>query len=186
MPPTAVARDPLADVLKDVATGDPAAFAQLYAETNPRIHGLVLRILRCPDQAAEVTQEVYLQVWRTADRFDPERSRPMVWLTMLAHRRAVDRVRSVQASRVRDGVFADRTDRAYDEVWEHVVVRSEAAHVRTALLGLSTVQRESLMMTYFGGHTTTAVASMLGVPVGTVKTRIRDGLINLRRSLTPA
>lgn len=184
--PDQAAPDHLASMIKDIAEGDATAFDQLYTETSARIYGLVLRVLRCPDQAAEVTQEVYLQVWRTADRFDPERSRSTVWLSMLAHRRAVDRVRSVQAARVRDGVFAERCDRAYDEVWEDVVIRSEAAHIRTALLGLSTVQRESLVLTYFGGHTAGTVAAMLQVPVGTVKTRIRDGLINLRRNLAPA
>lgn len=172
-------------MIRDIAAGDTAAFTQLYTATSPRIYGLVLRILRCPDQAAEVTQEIYLQVWRLAARYDPTRAGPTAWLTMLAHRRAVDRVRSVEAARARDTAFADGPGRTFDEVWEDVAARSEAAHVRTAMLELSAIQRESLVLAYFGGHTVATVATMLGLPVGTVKTRIRDGLIKLRRTLTP-
>ncbi len=179
--------DELAQMISETASGNATEFARLYAATSARIYGLVLRVLCCPDQAAEVTQEVYLQVWRQASRFDPARGHSMSWLTVMAHRRAVDRVRTVCASTTRDDAFAtDHAAQEFDEVWEDVARRSEAATVREALNGLSALQRQAIVLTYFGGHTASRAAALLDVPVGTVKTRIRDGMINLRRSMAPA
>ena len=174
----------LADRLRQVAKGDEAAFAVVYDETAPRVHGLVLRILRNPAQSEEVTQEVYLEVWRRASRFDPAKGSAIGWLLTMAHRRAVDRVRSSQASTVRDDGWHARTREVeFDTTAEQATARIEAHRVRVALDGLTEVQREAVSLAYLGGYTHTEVASLLDLPLGTAKTRIRDGLIRLRDQL---
>ncbi|WP_255184120.1 ECF RNA polymerase sigma factor SigK [Janibacter sp. CX7] len=176
--------DQLAHRLKQVAKGDEAAFAAVYDETAPRLHGLVLRILRNPAQSEEVTQEVFLEVWRRASHFDPQRGSAIGWLLTMAHRRAVDRVRSSQASVVRDdGWHARSREVDFDTTAEHATARIEAARVRAALEGLTEVQREAVSLAYLGGYTHTEVAGLLDLPLGTAKTRIRDGLIRLRDQL---
>lgn len=178
-------RDPsLEDLLAASARGDQRAFAALYDQTSPRVYGMVLRVVRDPAQSAEVTQDVYLEVWRQSARFDPTRSALLPWLLMIAHRRAVDRVRSAQSAVVRDNRYAElSTDRPYDEVSEQVETSLEAQRVRKVMSGLTEVQREAVSLAYFGGYTHTEVAELLHVPLGTVKTRIRDGLIRLRDAL---
>ncbi|UTT67693.1 ECF RNA polymerase sigma factor SigK [Janibacter sp. CX7] len=167
-----------------MAKGDEAAFAAVYDETAPRLHGLVLRILRNPAQSEEVTQEVFLEVWRRASHFDPQRGSAIGWLLTMAHRRAVDRVRSSQASVVRDdGWHARSREVDFDTTAEHATARIEAARVRAALEGLTEVQREAVSLAYLGGYTHTEVAGLLDLPLGTAKTRIRDGLIRLRDQL---
>lgn len=176
--------DRLAHRLKQVAKGDEAAFAAVYDETAPRLHGLVLRVLRNPAQSEEVTQEVFLEVWRRASHFDPQRGSAIGWLLTMAHRRAVDRVRSSQASVVRDdGWHARSREVDFDTTAEHATARIEAARVRAALAGLTEVQREAVSLAYLGGYTHTEVAGLLDLPLGTAKTRIRDGLIRLRDQL---
>jgi RNA polymerase sigma-70 factor (ECF subfamily) len=174
----------LADRLRQVAKGDEDAFAALYDETAPRVHGLVLRVLRNPSQSEEVTQEVYLEVWRGASRFDPRKGSAIGWLLTMAHRRAVDRVRSSQSATVRDDTWHARSrDVAFDTTAELATARIEARRVRSALDGLTQVQREAVSLAYLGGYTHTEVASLLDLPLGTAKTRIRDGLIRLRDQL---
>lgn len=176
--------DQLAHRLKQVAKGDEAAFAAVYDETAPRLHGLVLRVLRNPAQSEEVTQEVFLEVWRRASHFDPQRGSAIGWLLTMAHRRAIDRVRSSQASVVRDdGWHARSREVDFDTTAEHATARIEAARVRAALEGLTEVQREAVSLAYLGGYTHTEVAGLLDLPLGTAKTRIRDGLIRLRDQL---
>lgn len=176
----------LAAILAEIAAGDSTRFPQFYAATHPTVSRAVRRVLLCPEQSAEVTQEVYLQVWLQADRFDPARGAALGWLTTMARRRAVDRVRTAQASVVRDDAYVvDDTTSAVDSVWGDVVRRSDASLLREALNRLSTVQREALVLTYFRGHTSAEVAVLLDRPIGTVKTRLRDGLLNLRRVLVP-
>lgn len=171
----------LADLLRRSARGDEQAFAQLYDRTSARVHGLVLRVVRDPAQAEEVTQEVYLEVWRTSTRYDAERGSVEGWLLTLAHRRSVDRVRSAEASHRRDTTFLERhRDVDHDATAEAATAALEAARVRQALDGLTDVQREAVQLAYFGGYTHTEVAGLLDLPVGTAKTRIRDGLIRLR------
>ena len=126
--------DRLAHRLKQVAKGDEAAFAAVYDETAPRLHGLVLRVLRNPAQSEEVTQEVFLEVWRRASRFDPGKGSAIGWLLTMAHRRAIDRVRSSQASVVRDdGWHARSREVDFDTTAEAATARIEAARVRSAL-----------------------------------------------------
>ncbi|MFT3714413.1 MAG: ECF RNA polymerase sigma factor SigK [Gordonia sp. (in: high G+C Gram-positive bacteria)] len=174
----------LASLLDRIAVGDADAFGDFYDETSPRVYGMVLRVLRDPGYSEEVTQEVYLQVWRTAESFDPEMSSPIAWLLTLAHRRAVDRVRREEAASRRDSRYAT-TDagREFDEVAEAVSSREAAAQVRDCLESLTGTQRESVNLAYYDGLTYRQVAERLSVALPTVKSRIRDGLSRLRRCL---
>lgn len=168
-------------LLASVATGDREAFATLYDRVADGVFGVVRRVLRDPSLAEEVAQEVLLEVWRTAPRFDAERGRARTWIFTMAHRRAVDRVRSEQAARDRNDRFAFSDQRApFDTVSEEVENRFEARQVRSALDGLTDLQREAVELAYFGGHTYEEVARILDIPLGTAKTRLRDGLIRLR------
>ncbi|KAB2347233.1 ECF RNA polymerase sigma factor SigK [Actinomadura rudentiformis] len=171
-------------LLLSVARNDAAAFEELYDEVAGVVYGLIRRVVRDPAQSEEVAQEVLVEVWRAAPRFDPARGGAMAWITTIAHRRAVDRVRSAQAA-------AEREERAaqgaieipHDEVAEQVVDRLERERVRRCLEGLTGIQRESVTLAYYGGHTYREVAELLKVPLGTVKTRMRDGLMRLRDCL---
>lgn len=176
--------DELAALLRASARGDEAAFARLYDATSSRVHGLVLRVVRNPAQAEEVTQEAFVDIWRTAARFDPHKGSGISWLMTIAHRKAVDRVRSAQASTERDTTYLARTEeRAFDSTAENVEQSLDAQRVRRAMTSLTQTQRGAVELAYFGGYTHTEVAGLLDVPLGTAKTRIRDGLIRLRDTL---
>jgi RNA polymerase sigma-70 factor, ECF subfamily len=169
------------DLLALVATGDRAAFARLYDATAPRLFGLARRLLIDSAQAEEVTQEVYLEIWQSATRYEAARGSAMAWMLTLAHRRAVDRIRSAQSSRNRDTKIGIRDfDREYDHVAETVEVRIESERVKRALEKLTELQRQAVTLAYFKGLSHSEVAAMLHVPIGTVKTRLRDGMIRLR------
>jgi RNA polymerase sigma-70 factor, ECF subfamily len=171
-------------LLERVARGDRIAFAQLYDRVSGALYGLIRQVLRDPAQSEEVTQEVLLEIWRTAPRFDANRGSARAWMMTMAHRRAVDRVRSEQAARDRDDkVGARETQRDFDVVAEAVETRLEQQQVRRALDQLTELQREAVELAYYGGHTYREVAELLDTPLGTVKTRLRDGLIRLRDSL---
>ena len=170
--------------LTRVGEGDRQAFAALYDATSARLFGLVRRLLVDPAQAEEVTQEVYLEIWQTASRYKPERGSAISWMLTMAHRRAVDRIRASQASRDRDVRIGIRDlDREYDQVAEHVEVQLESERVKRALRSLTELQRQAVELAYFGGLSHTEISARLHVPVGTVKTRIRDGMIRLRDTL---
>lgn len=174
----------LAELLRSSSRGDQAAFARLYDATSARVHGLVLRVVRDPAQAEEVTQEAFLEIWRTASRFDPERGSAVSWLLTIGHRKAVDRVRSAEASSRRDTKYHDTSQPvAHDETAEAATATFEAQRVRHAMEALTAAQREAIGLAYFGGYTHTEVATMLDLPIGTAKTRIRDGLIRMRDTL---
>ncbi len=174
----------LAELLRRSARGDENAFAELYDATSRRLYGLVLRIVRDPAMSEEVTQEVYLDVWRTSARFDAARGSALSWLMTIAHRAAVDRVRSSEASRRRDDAHAAATQAVeFDETAEAAQSALEAQRVRKALLTLTEAQRSAVELAYLGGYTHTEVARLLDLPLGTAKTRIRDGLIRLRDTL---
>jgi RNA polymerase sigma-70 factor (ECF subfamily) len=167
-----------------VASGDRAAFAALYDGTVSRVFGLVRRLLVDPAQAEEVTQEVYLEIWQIATRYEPTRGSAITWMLTLAHRRAVDRVRSAQASRDRDTRIGIRDFAPeYDSVAEAAEVQIESERVKRALDKLTELQRQAVTLAYFRGLSHSEVANLLRVPVGTVKTRLRDGLIRLRDEL---
>ncbi|MGA8115947.1 MAG: ECF RNA polymerase sigma factor SigK [Actinocatenispora sp.] len=169
------------------ARGDEQAFAALYDLVSARVYGLVLRVLRDPAQAEEVTQEVFLETWRGAGSYDPARGAGASWILTLAHRRAVDRVRSAQSRTDREhraAATSSQTD--FDEVADQVTTRLEHQQVRRCLSRLTELQRESVQLAYYTGRTYREVAQMLDVPVPTVKTRIRDALIRLRDCLEVA
>ena len=174
----------LADLLRRAGRADESAFAALYDATSRRVYGMVLRVVRDPAQSEEVTQEVFLEIWRTSGRYDPDRGSALGWLLTIAHRKAVDRVRSAEASTRRDTTYHDRNQPIdHDTTAEAVHASLEARRVRGALQTLTEVQREAVGLAYFGGYTHTEVATMLDLPVGTAKTRIRDGLIRLRDAM---
>ena len=186
-----VARPPAASdpdgLLEQAARGDETAFAGFYDAVASRVFGLVRSVVRDPARAEEVTQEVMLELWRTAPRFDSSRGSAVTWALTIAHRRAVDRVRSEQASRDRDERVAvrDAVVPAAD-VAMLVEDRLDRERVTRALDELTEVQRRSVELAFYGGYSHREVAALLDLPLGTVKTRIRDGLIRLRDRLEVA
>jgi RNA polymerase sigma-70 factor, ECF subfamily len=174
---------PIDAALQGAAGGDTHAFAELYDLCSANVYGLIRRILRDAAQSDEVLQEVMLEVWRLAPRFDASLGTASGWIMTIAHRRAVDRVRSEVAERGRVERASSRVDTAGAPVDEDVVDELDRQRVRVALDRLTDLQRSSIELAYFGGLTHTEIAALLDVPLGTVKTRIRDGLIRLRDEL---
>jgi RNA polymerase sigma-70 factor (ECF subfamily) len=174
----------LDELLRRASRGDEGAFAEWYDATSARAYGLAVRVLRDRAQAEEVTQEAYLDCWRYAARFDPRKGSAVAWLLTVVHRKAVDRVRAAEASTRRDTAYGQREISVeHDETAEAATASLEATRVRSALSGLTVKQREAVQLAFLGGYTHTEVAAMLELPIGTAKTRIRDGLIRLRDAL---
>lgn len=168
-------------LMQQVALGHESAFELLYDAMASRVFGLVLRVLRDNAQSEEVTQEVFVEAWQQARRFDPVRGSAASWLLTIAHRRAVDRVRSSQASQDRDlRIGIKEFQDSYDDVEENAILHDESLRVAKALQRLTQAQREAIHLAYFGGYTHMEVAELLKIPVGTAKTRIRDGMNKLR------
>jgi RNA polymerase sigma-70 factor, ECF subfamily len=172
----------LDDLLAAVARGDEGAYDAVYDLTSGWVLGVARKVLRDPALAEEVMQEVMLEVWRLASRFDPARGSGTSWVMTLAHRRAVDRVRSERSHASRE-LRAATAVIDYDDVTEAVEASLEAERVQRCLSSLTSLQRECVSLAYYGGYTYAQVAELLGVPTGTVKTRMRDGLIRLRDCL---
>jgi RNA polymerase sigma-70 factor (ECF subfamily) len=183
----AAAGDPQLALIQRVGRGDQTAFADLYDTIAPLVHGVVLKVVRDPSQAEEVVQEVFVELWRVAPRFDPARGTVTSWVATIAHRRAVDRVRSEQSARNRVERESTRVERPHDDVADSVVAVDQSQfdrrRVRRALDRLTSMQREAVELAYFSGYTYREVAVLLDVPEGTIKTRIRDGMIRLRDEL---
>ena len=170
----------LALLLAQVARGDHAAFELVYGELAGPVYGMVRHVLRDPAQSEEVAQEVLLEIWRIASRFDPAKGSPAAWALTIAHRRAVDRVRSEDACSRRERTAAlDAADES-DSVADIVEASLDRQRVNRCLSSLTELQRESIELAYYGGYSYPQVAQLLGVALGTVKTRIRDGLIRMR------
>jgi RNA polymerase sigma-70 factor (ECF subfamily) len=176
--------DELPHLLKACGRGDQEAFSQLYDAVSARLFGLVLRVVRDRAQAEEVAQDAFLEIWRHAARYDPDRGSALSWMLTIAHRKAVDRVRSAEAQSRRDTSYEAREqDTPYDMTAEDAHRNLDAQRVRKGLDTLTETQRGALELAYFGGYTHREVAALLDIPIGTAKTRIRDGLIRLRDTL---
>lgn len=176
----------LAHLLTLVGRRDERAFDTFYRSTSARVFGLVRRIVVDPTISEEVTQEVFLQVWHQAAEFSPKLGSPFAWLMTLAHRRAVDRIRSEQAHRDRLSRWStSQMPTAFDDVMESVLARDESQVLKAAFAGLSEKQRQAIELAYYRGFTYVQVAEALEAPLGTVKGRIRDGLSRLRNALEP-
>jgi RNA polymerase sigma-70 factor (ECF subfamily) len=172
------------ELLARVARGDGEAFEAVYRRLADPVFGLVLQVVRDRAQSEEVAQEVLVEVWRSASRFDPSLGSARAWVLTMARRRAIDRVRAAQAASDRDRrVVAGSHTIEFDEVVEAVEGRLERRQVRRCLQGLTEVQRESVTLAFYRGYTQNEVSRLLGLPLGTVKTRLRDGLIRLRDCL---
>jgi RNA polymerase sigma-70 factor (ECF subfamily) len=170
------------DLMRRVAGGDRDAFAALYDAIASRVYGLIRRVIRDTGLAEEVAQETLVEIWRTAPRFDPSRGSAAGWIFTIAHRRAVDRVRAEQSAADRERRTATASV-PFDDVIEEVTARLEQHAVRRCLRTLTQLQRESILLAYYGGLTYREVADRLGIALPTVKTRMRDGLIRLRDCL---
>lgn len=175
----------LDDLLSDVGRGDQAAFSQFYDASAALVHGIVAKVVRDPAITQEVSQEVFVELWRLAPRFEADRGSAKAWAATIAHRRAVDRVRSEQSRRDREERQAHHAHHSAPDASESVIASIERGEVSEGLDALSDTQREAVTLAYYGGHTYREVAVLLGVPEGTVKTRIRDGLIKLRDAMEP-
>ncbi len=174
----------LEDLLVKVGHGDQNAYEAVYKRVSGPVYGLVLRVLRDPAQSQEVAQEALLQVWREATRYDESQGSGTAWVMTIAHRRAVDRVRSEEsASRRNDRLATRDVETSFDSVAEDVELRLEREAVRKCLESLTELQRQAVDLAYYGGRTYREVAEQLDTPLGTVKTRMRDGLIRMRDCL---
>ena len=172
-------------LVQRVASGDSPAFELLYDEIANTVFSIVRRVLTDSAHAEEVTQEVLLEIWKTAERFDPARGAAVSWIRTISHRRAVDRVRAAQSTRERDTRNASRAHvPAHDCVFDEVARRRDHAEVRGHLQRLTPAQRQSVLLAYYGGYTHREVADLLGLPLGTVKTRLRQSILNLRQHMT--
>lgn len=187
----AAVTDPPADLshhlgalLEGIARGDQAAFAEFYQLTSRRVFGMARRVLIDPELSEDTTQEVFLQVWQNAAKFDPQAGSPLSWLMTISHRRAVDKVRSSQSSTDREAKYgASSQDIDHDTVSDEVDSRLEAEAVVRCLGTLTETQQESVRLAYYGGLTYREVAERLNAAVPTIKSRIRDGLIRLKTCL---
>lgn len=171
-------------LLRQVAQGDVDAFATFYDLTRARVFGLVTRVLRDPGYSEETTQDVYLQVWRSAANYDPAAGTPLAWLLTLAHRRAVDRVRSEQSASQRESRYgAANVDPPADHVADSVILRDERQQVTECLGSLTDMQLECIQLAYYDGLTYTQVSERLSANLATIKSRMRDAIRGLRRCL---
>lgn len=174
----------LGSLLAQIAQGDQAAFAEFYGLTSRRVFGMARRVLIDLELSEDTTQEVYLQVWQNASKFNPEAGSPLAWLMTISHRRAVDKVRSSQSSTDREAKYgASSQEIDHDTVSDEVASRLEAEAVVKCLETLTETQQESVRLAYYGGLTYREVAEKLNAAVPTIKSRIRDGLIRLKTCL---
>ena len=181
--PTRLSSD-LDALLRRITRGDRQAFADFYDHTNTRVYGLVIRVLRDAGYSEETTQEVYLEVWRTASEYSSAKGSPLAWLLTMAHRRAIDRVRAEQAGSRRESRYgAANVDPASDVVADSAIAGDEHRQVIDCLGGLTDAQRQCIQMAYYDGLTYAEVSQRLATNLSTIKSRIRDALRGLRNCL---
>lgn len=174
----------LDSLLRQVADRDADAFAEFYDYTRARVYGLIIRVLRDPGYSEETTQEVYLEVWRTANAYDRTRGSALSWLMTMTHRRAVDRVRAEQSAGQRESRYGAATvERPGDLVADSAIAADERRRVMACLESLTDLQRQSIELAYYGGLTYAEVAQRLSANLSTVKSRMRDALRGLRGCL---
>jgi RNA polymerase sigma-70 factor (ECF subfamily) len=173
-----MSQPPDPSLIQQLARGDKGALAEIYDRYAGLVNGLALRILRDVSEAEDVVQEVFLQAWRQADRYDPRRGAPEAWLCTMARTRALDRLRRRAARREERGEAAP--------VPKLLPRNEEALAVRKALDALSADQRAAVELAYYGGLTQSEIAQALGEPLGTIKTRIRTAMMRLREALGEA
>jgi RNA polymerase sigma-70 factor (ECF subfamily) len=172
-------------LLPRVARGDAKAFEELYDALGASVYGVARRVVRDPNRAEDVTQEVFLEVWRKAPSFDATRGSAKTWVMTIAHRRAVDAVRRNESQKRYDG-HGTFDEVSHDEPADRLLEQEEHSAVRGCLDTLTELQLESVRLAYFNGYTYAEVATLLGKPLPTIKTRMRDGLIRLRDCLETA
>ena len=170
-------------LLERVARGDLAAYDAFYGLLSPAVYGVARRVVRDPARAEEVAQEVFLDVWRQAARFDKRRGQARAWVLTMAHRRAVDAVRSSESSRNRDQRIGLMEPSVVEGPEAEVIDADERQEVLRCLQALTPLQLESVNLAYYQGYTYAEVATLLDRPLPTIKTRMRDGLIRLRDCL---
>jgi RNA polymerase sigma-70 factor, ECF subfamily len=171
-------------LLHRVARRDADAFAALYDHTRARVYGLVTRVLRDAGYSEETTQEVYLEVWRTAEAYDSAKGSALSWLLTMAHRRAIDRVRAEQAATQRESRYGVATvEPPGDVVAESALADDERRRVTECLNGLTDIQRQCIELAYYGGLTYAEVSQSLSANLSTIKSRMRDALRGLRNCL---
>ena len=173
----------LAELLDLVASGDRQAFAALYRQIAWKVLAVATSTLRDASQAEEVTQEVFLEIWQRASSFDSARGSASAWVMRLAHARSVDRVRQAQAARHRDGAyFRQEFEPEIDSVIDDVLRNVDNRRLHAAVAELTPLQREAVTLTFYNGHSYGEASDVLGIPRATMKTRVRDALLALRRA----
>ena len=174
----------LAELLEDCARGNHGAFNALYRATWRLVFNVVRRQLIDVSQSEEVAQEVFLEVWQTAARYEARLGSATTWLATLARRRAIDRVRSSQASRERETRMWQRSrETPHDNVLETVETRFDRDRLVVAIAELTVLQREAIAITYLEGHTMLQATAIVGASESALKTRVRDGILSLRLAL---
>jgi RNA polymerase sigma-70 factor (ECF subfamily) len=171
------------EVIHAIARGDEGALATLYDRYRVILFGLLLRIVNSREEAEDVLQEVFIQVWRRAADFDEFRGKPFTWLVTLTRSRGIDRLRSLSArDRVATASARDSGESVSDAA-EDAYRSEQRGIVSRALKQIPDDQRITLVLAYFEGLTQSEIATRLGAPLGTVKTRMRAGMIKLRELL---
>ncbi|QIM19604.1 sigma-70 family RNA polymerase sigma factor [Leucobacter coleopterorum] len=179
--------DPADVALAQSACGDRTAFAALYDMMSGRVFGLILRVLVDRSQSEEVLQEVFLEVWQSAASFDQDRGHARSWILTIAHRRAVDRVRSATSrARREEQVGLQNLHSPVASVEDHVQLLIDGSRATRALDTLPEAQRQTIVLAYFGGYSQREISALVGAPLGTIKTRMRDGLSRLRTEMEVA
>ncbi len=172
-----------------ISNGDKNALEALYSRYSRPVYSLTMRVLRDPSAAEEVTQDTFLNVWRRAGSYKPDRGKVTTWLFSIAHNRTIDELRKRRREYNRVQYDVDLTNRPTesrsDDPTEYVTVQYEGVRLKSALMTLRPEQRDVVVLAYFGGLTHSEISRKLDQPLGTVKTRMRLAMKKLREVLGP-